>query len=84
MKKLLLVIFFVLVFSFQKYAESLAEETKTYTFTEVKTAVFNIPSNVENFLTSEVEKTKAYQKESWAEGKLQLQNTWLKLTSWIK
>tara|TARA_B100000929_G_C15499457_1_gene417002 strand:+ start:1777 stop:2001 length:225 start_codon:yes stop_codon:yes gene_type:complete len=74
----------VLVFSFQKYAESLAEETKTYTFTEVKTAVFNIPSNVENFLTSEVEKTKAYQKESWADGKLQLQNTWLKLTSWIK
>ena len=61
-----------------------ADEPKTYTISEVKTAVFNIPSNVSNFLTSEVEKTKAYQKESWADGKLQLQNTWFKLTSWIK
>ena len=38
------------------------EEQKTYTLTEVKTAV-NIPSNVGNFLTNEVEKTKEYQKK---------------------
>ena len=42
-----------------------AEEQKTYTLTEVKTAVVNIPANVGNFLTKEVEKTKEYQKKSW-------------------
>ena len=41
-----------------------AEEQKTYTLTEVKTAVVNIPANVGNFLTNEVEKTKEYQKKS--------------------
>ena len=58
-----------------------ADEPKTYTFTEVKTAVFNIPSNVSNFLTSEVEKTKAYQKESWAEMKTQTAQNWAQLKS---
>ena len=58
-----------------------ADEQKTYTFTEVKTAVFNIPSNVSNFLTSEVEKTKAYQKESWAEMKTQTAQNWAQLKS---
>ncbi len=59
----------------------IAEEQKTYTFTEVKTAVFNIPSNVSNFLTSEVEKTKAYQKESWAEMKTKTAQNWAQLKS---
>ena len=59
----------------------IAEEQKTYTFTEVKTAVFNIPSDVSNFLTSEVEKTKAYQKESWAEMKTQTAENWAQLKS---
>ena len=59
----------------------IAEEQKTYTFTEVKTAVFNIPSAVSNFLTSEVEKTKAYQKESWAEMKTQTAENWAQLKS---
>ncbi len=58
-----------------------ADEQKTYTFTEVKTAVFNIPSNVSNFLTSEVEKTKAYQKESWADMKTQTAQNWAQLKS---
>ena len=31
----------------------IAEEQKTYTFTEVKTAVFNIPSDVSNFLNNQ-------------------------------
>tara|TARA_B100000902_G_scaffold399705_1_gene471949 strand:- start:1282 stop:1494 length:213 start_codon:yes stop_codon:yes gene_type:complete len=58
-----------------------ADEPKTYTISEVKTAVFNIPSNVSNFLTSEVEKTKAYQKESWAEMKTQTAQNWAQLKS---
>ena len=58
-----------------------ADEQKTYTISEVKTAVFNIPSNVSNFLTSEVEKTKAYQKESWAEMKTQTAENWAQLKS---
>jgi len=58
-----------------------ADEQKTYTISEVKTAVFNIPSNVSNFLTSEVEKTKAYQKESWAEMKTQTAQNWAQLKS---
>ena len=58
-----------------------ADEQKTYTISEVKTAVFNIPSNVSNFLTSEVEKTKAYQKESWAEMKTQTAQNWVQLKS---
>ena len=56
-----------------------AEEVKTYTFSEVKTAVFNIPVNVSDFLTSEVEKTKAYQKESWAKMKIQTAQNWAQL-----
>ena len=40
-----------------------AEEQKTYTLTEVKTACGEYTlSNVGNFLTNEVEKTKEYQK----------------------
>jgi len=58
-----------------------ADEQKTYTISEVKTVVFNIPSNVSNFLTSEVEKTKAYQKESWAEMKTQTAQNWAQLKS---
>ena len=58
-----------------------ADEPKTYTISEVKTAVFNIPSNVSNFLTSEVEKTKAYQKESWADMKKQTAQNWAQLKS---
>ena len=58
-----------------------ADEPKTYTISEVKTAVFNIPSNVSNFLTSEVEKTKAYQKESWADMKTQTAQNWAQLKS---
>ena len=56
-----------------------AEEVKTYTFSEVKTAVFNIPVNVSDFLTSEVKKTKAYQKESWAKMKIQTAQNWAQL-----
>ena len=58
-----------------------AEEQKTYTLTEVKTAVVNIPANVGNFLTNEVEKTKEYQKKSWEEMKTQTAQNWSQLKS---
>ena len=41
----------------------------------------NIPANVGNFLTNEVEKTKEYQKKSWEEMKTQ---TWLQNWSQLK
>ena len=41
----------------------------------------NIPSNVGNFLTNEVEKTKEYQKKSWEEMKTQTAQNWSQLKS---
>ena len=38
---------------------------------KLKLLVVNIPANVGNFLTNEVEKTKEYQKKSWEEMKTQ-------------
>ena len=60
-----------------------AEEQKTYTLTEVKTAVVNIPANVGNFLTNEVEKTKEYQAKSWASSKEQMTNNWNTIKGWF-
>lgn len=77
MKKLLLVIFLASMFWFQYWAEGLAEET-------IKTKVDSVISNTQTWLVNEKEKTIDFQKKSWADGKLQLQNTWIKLTSWIK
>ena len=51
------------------YAESLADEKKTITPKEFATTISEVPNKVGNFLTNEVEKTKAYQKKSWAEMK---------------
>tara|TARA_Y100000004_G_scaffold185768_1_gene236433 strand:- start:1139 stop:1402 length:264 start_codon:yes stop_codon:yes gene_type:complete len=42
---------------------------KTVTLTEIVEDVKNLPSNTQNFLTSEWEKTKAYQKEGWEDTK---------------
>ena len=39
-----------------------AEEQKTYTLTEVKTAVVNIPANVGNFLTMKLRRQKNIRK----------------------
>ena len=46
-----------------------AEEQKTYTPKETIQAFAEVPSKVGNWFTGEVEKTKEYQKESWAEMK---------------
>ena len=67
MKKILLVLFIAGCFTFQMYAESLADEKKTITPKEFATTISEVPNKVGNFLTNEVEKTKEYQKKSWAE-----------------
>tara|TARA_B100001113_G_scaffold11818_1_gene9231 strand:- start:291 stop:542 length:252 start_codon:yes stop_codon:yes gene_type:complete len=69
MKKILLILFLAAVFSFQHYAESLADEKKTITPQEFATTLSEVPNKVGNFLTSEVEKTKAYQTKVWSEAK---------------
>ena len=69
MKKILLVLFIAGCFTFQMYAESLADKKKTITPKEFATTISEVPNKVGNFLTNEVEKTKEYQKKSWAEMK---------------
>ena len=66
MKKLWAIVLLALIFSFQYYAESLADEKKTITPQEFAQTISEVPNKVGNFLTSEVEKTKAYQKETWS------------------
>ena len=46
-----------------------AEEQKTYTPKETLQAFTEVPSKVGNWFTGEVEKTKEFQKASWAEAK---------------
>ena len=49
MKKLLAVILLALIFSFQYYAESLAEEKKTITPQEFAQTISEVPNKVGNF-----------------------------------
>jgi len=46
-----------------------AEENKTITPNEFVSNVAEVPSKVGNWLTGEVEKTKAYQTKVWSEAK---------------
>ena len=69
MKKLLFILFLVVVFSLQYVAETMAEENKTITPQEFVTTLSEVPNKVGNFLTNEVEKTKAYQTKVWSEAK---------------
>ena len=66
MKKLLAILFLVAVFSLQYVAETMAEEKKTITPQEFGTAIAETPGKLVNFIGAEVEKTKAYQKETWS------------------
>ena len=52
-----------------KSAQAGEPENKSITPKEFVTTVSEVPSKVGNFLTNEVEKTKEYQKKSWAEMK---------------
>jgi hypothetical protein len=63
----MLILFLAACFSFQMYAESLADENKTITPQEFATTLSEVPNKVGNFLTNEVEKTKAYQTKVWSE-----------------
>ena len=67
MKKLILILFLAACFVFQSYAESLADENKTITPQEFVKSVSEVPSKLGNFVKNEVDKTKEYQKNSWAE-----------------
>ena len=66
MKKILLILFLAAVFSFQHYAESLADEKKTITPQEFGTAIAETPGKLVNFIGAEVNKTKEYQKKTWS------------------
>ena len=61
MKKLYLII--ALVFA----TSAIADEKKTITPQEFATTLSEVPNKVGNFLTNEVEKTKAYQTKVWSE-----------------
>ena len=61
MKKLYLII--ALVFA----TSAIADEKKTITPKEFATTISEVPSKLGNFISSEVDKTKEYQKKSWAE-----------------
>ena len=61
MKKLYLII--ALVFA----TSAIADDNKTITPQEFATTLSEVPNKVGNFLTSEVEKTKAYQTKVWSE-----------------
>ena len=69
MKKLLAILFLVAVFSLQYVAETMAEEKKTITPQEFGTAIAETPGKLVNFISSEVDKTKEYQKKTWSESK---------------
>ena len=46
-----------------------ADEKKSITPKEFTTTISEVPTKVGNFINSEVEKTKEYQKKTWAEAK---------------
>ena len=83
MKKLLFLILFILAFSFQMYAESLADENKTVTPSEFVTTLSEVPSNVGNWVANEWSNIKEYQKTSWQEGKEQNAKNWAKIKSFF-
>ena len=58
-------------------------ETKTITPKEFGTAIVETPAKVANFISNEVEKTKEYQKKSWADSKIQFAKTKATIKSWF-
>jgi purine-cytosine permease-like protein len=83
MKKLLFLILFVIAFSFQMYAESLADENKTVTTSEFVTTLSEVPSNVSSWATNEWADIKEYQKASWQAGKEQNAKNLAKIKSFF-
>ena len=68
-KKTILFVASLVVVIFVSMKMANAEEQKTYTPKETIQAFAEVPSKVGNWFTGEVEKTKEYQKASWAEMK---------------
>ena len=68
MKSILLFVASLVVVIFISMSMANAEEKKI-TPKEFATTISEVPNKVGNFLTNEVEKTKEFQKASWAEAK---------------
>ena len=68
-KKTILFVASLVVVIFVSMKMANAEEQKTYTPKETIQAFAEVPSKVGNWFTGEVEKTKEFQKKSFAEAK---------------
>ena len=64
---MMITIFAIMTATMASVAKS--DETKTITPKEFGTAIAETPAKVANFISNEVDKTKEYQKKSWAEMK---------------
>ena len=58
-------------------------DDKSITPQEFATAISEVPGKVSNFIASEVEKTKQFQKENWANTKVQFADLKLKITEFF-
>ena len=58
-------------------------DDKSITPQEFATAISEVPGKVSNFVASEVEKTKQFQKENWANTKVQFADLKLKITEFF-
>lgn len=59
------------------------KEFKEETVPAVVADVKAIPENTKNFVSKEIEKTKEFQKESWADAKQQTAKSWNKFKSFF-
>ena len=69
MKSILLFVASLVVVIFISMSMANADEKKTITLDQVTTTISEVPSKVGNFISNEVEKTKAYQTKVWSEAK---------------
>ena len=69
MKSILLFVASLVVVIFISMSMANADEKKTITLDQVTTTISEVPSKVGNFISNEVEMTKAYQTKVWSEAK---------------
>ena len=69
MKSILLFVASLVVVIFISMSMANADEKKTITLDQVTTTISEVPSKVGNFISNEVDKTKAYQIKVWSEAK---------------
>ena len=70
----------ILFFGLAVYSKA---EEKTITFQEFGHSVSQVPTNIGNHITNEIEDIKVYQKKNWAEGKAQLARTFTQIKSFF-